>query len=313
MEHSSNWSYGIDASYMRSLVSYWLETYDWRIHEKKFNDIGLKSTTVDGLRLVFHEVNGGKDKAILLLHGWPGSILEFHEVISKFKASVAEEYSIICPSLPGYGFSSPPTTEGYSAVEVSLTFHRLMAKLHYRRFIVQGGDYGSFVAQVMAYIDPAPIIGLHINFCTVWPSPGYMLFEQLKIMMFDDEGSKLRAQAGRDMGAIMETTGYFHEQATKPETLGFALSDSPVGLAAWIVEKFQGWSDPGRFIEDKYSRDDLLTNVMIYWLTNTITSSMRLYKESFGASIETIAVLYKQVTVPVCISSSLMKYFHLQI
>jgi microsomal epoxide hydrolase len=145
MNHSRNWSYGIGAEYMNDLVPYWADTYDWRAREKKLNDDGLKSTVIDGLNLVFQEYDGDKNtkRAILLLHGWPGSLIEFHKMIPILRQSSAQGFAIVCPSLPGYGFSSPPTHEGFNSVEMANTLHRLMAKLGYDEFIVHGGDWVS--------------------------------------------------------------------------------------------------------------------------------------------------------------------------
>jgi hypothetical protein len=228
MNHSTNWSYGTGSDYMKELVPYWADKYDWRAQETKLNKIGLKSTTVDGLRLVFQEVTNSKETAILLLHGWPGSIIEFHKMLPILASSNAQDYSIVVPCLPGYGFSSAPTVEGYNTVEMANTLHRLMAKLGYSNFIVHGGDWGGIIAQTMAWVNPDPVMGLHLNFFPSPPSPGYMLYHQAKIALFDDAHSQARAKASKDIGTVLKNTGYMHQQATAPETLGYALSDSPV-------------------------------------------------------------------------------------
>ena len=182
------------------------------------------------------------------------------------------------------------------------TISRLMEeKLDYNQYIIQGGDWGSLVAQSIAYLNPPGLVGLHLNFFPVSPSPGHFLLDEIKVRFFDDKDSQMRATKARDLAAVLIETGYLHQQATKPETLGYALSDSPIGLCAWIVCKFQSWSDPSLPLEEKFNLDDLLTNCMVYWVTNSITSSMRLYKEQFRTS-EGNAVGSLKVKVPVALS-----------
>ena len=297
MAHA-NWSYGIDGEYLDGLVQYWEKEYSWRTHEAELNRIGLLSLVVDGLTIVFHQLRAPLETqeeepperlGLLLLHGWPGSILEFRRLIGLLSTPGSAHHlagvDLVVPCLPGYGFSSAPTREGYGVFPMARTLHRLMLRLGYSHFVVQGGDWGSIVAQAMAVTHPAPLVGLHLNFFPCLPAgPVALLLDLLKIRFFDTAESRARHARMNDLGAIWQLTGYFHQQATKPETLGAALADSPVGLAAWIVEKFQSWSDGARPLESKFSRDDLLSNVMIYWLTNSIVPSMRLYKEFARAS-----------------------------
>ena len=278
IQHADKWSYGIDSVYTSKLVSYWKNNYDWRKHEKQLNTLGLSEIVVDGLLIRMHHIQRGKgDKAILLLHGWPGSIHEFNRFIGMMQQQKdLDEFSIVCPSLPGYGFSSAPTREGYNVVAMAGTMTRLMDKLGYNQYIIQGGDWGSAVAQSIEYLNPPSLVGLHLNFFPVGPSPGHFILDEFKIRIFDDKDSQQRAKKAKDLSSVLIHTGYFHQQATKPETLGYALSDSPVGLCSWITEKFHSWSDSSLPLEEKFEMDDLLTNCMIYWVTNSITSSMRL-------------------------------------
>lgn len=303
IKHEDPWSDGISSEFMSKLVQKWTNSYDWRKYEAKLNAIGLRETVVDGLLIRMHYIKRGDGtKAILLLHGWPGSIWEFHRFIELILSEKSlENFSIVCPSLPGYGFSSAPEVEGYNPLAMAGTIQRLMKKLGYKRYIIHGGDWGSFVAQSAAYLDPSPLIGLHLNFFPAPPTFGSFLVDELKIRFVDDEGSKQRASKSKHFGEVAMMTGYFHQQATKPETLSFGLSDSPVGLCAWVSEKFQSWSDPSLPIEDKFDVEDIITNCMIYWVTNSIASSMRLYKEVFRTT-EANAVGSLKVTVPVALS-----------
>uniref|UniRef100_A0A7S4N8D7 Epoxide hydrolase N-terminal domain-containing protein n=1 Tax=Odontella aurita TaxID=265563 RepID=A0A7S4N8D7_9STRA len=307
MDHDGSWNYGMDSTYMSALVQYWKDGYDWRKYESRLNDLGLMETSIDGLKIRFHDVRRGDDddekrKALLLLHGWPGSVWEFQNFLRRIiDRKDLNDFSIVCPCLPGYGFSDSPVVEGYNVVAMAGTMQRLMKRLGYERYIVQAGDWGSIVAQSMAYLDPTPVIGLHLNFFSVSPTPGHFLPERLEIKFRDDEDSRSRARKGGDLGGILSATGYLHQQATKPETLGYALSDSPVGLCAWIAEKFQSWSDPNVNLGEKFSMDDILTNCMIYWITNSINSSMRLYKEQFRTD-EAASVDRLPVEVPAALS-----------
>mmetsp|Transcript_10455 Transcript_10455/g.22767 ORF Transcript_10455/g.22767 Transcript_10455/m.22767 type:complete len:343 (-) Transcript_10455:136-1164(-) len=288
---------------MAKLVDEWRDDYDWGKYEAQLNTVGLSETVVDGLIIRMHHIQRGSGKkAILLLHGWPGSIWEFNKFIPLMQnQTTLDEYGIVCPSLPGYGFSGAPNIEGYNTVAMAGTMKRLMEKLGYESYVVQGGDWGSMVAQSMAYLDPSPLIGLHLNFFPCTFSPGHFLREEFQIRFWDDEGSRERARKSRDIAAILSQIGYLHQQATKPETTGHALSDSPAGMCAWISEKFQSWSDPSLPLGDKFNTQDILTNCMIYWATNSITSSMRLYKEQFHSD-EAMAVYNLRVTLPVALS-----------
>jgi pimeloyl-ACP methyl ester carboxylesterase len=310
MAHVMHGSYGIEPSDLNPLLHRWESAFDWRVHERHLNSIGLHFLIVDGLQVVFHHVRapgrGSQRRAILLLHGWPGSIFEFHPMIEKLSAhqqsgGAASGFDLVVPCLPGYGFSSAPVKEGYDTLAMARTFHRLMSRLGYDRFVVHGGDWGSVVARLMGFYRPAPILGIHLNFFPVLPTPGYYVLEQLGVWLTDSDESRARAAVLRDLPTILGETGYFHEQATCPETLCIALSDSPAGLAAWVLEKFDRWSSRKVRLSEKFDPDTLLANVMLYWLTGSITSSMRLYKETASSQL-VLGAAFVPVTVPVALS-----------
>lgn len=241
MPHA-NWSYGTDAKYLDGLLDHWSSGYDWRKDEDDLNRIGLYSLVVDGLSIVFHHVVSGAADAsahhfeprggrlgLLLLHGWPGSILEFRELLRLLSTPGSPRHlaniDLVVPCLPGYGFSSAPTREGYGVFPMARTLSRLMARLGYSRYIVQGGDWGSIVAQAMALTHPTPILGVHLNFFPVLPGgPMSLLVDWLMIRFKDSDASRTRAYNMNDIGLVFSLTGYFHQQSTKPETLGAALS-----------------------------------------------------------------------------------------
>lgn len=307
----------MEPSDLYPILDYWEQAFNWRVHEQKLNALGLHALTVDGLQVVFHHVRApvdssvanedGTRRAILLLHGWPGSIFEFHPMMELLAAhqqpgGVAAGFDLVVPCLPGYGFSSAPTREGYETLAMARTFHRLMQRLGYGHFVVHGGDWGAVVARLMAFSRPAPILGLHLHFFPLLPRPGHYLLEMLMVQLFDSAASKARAAKLRHAPTILGESGYFHVQATLPETLGVALADSPAGLAAWILEKFDRWSDPAERLGAKFDRELLCANLMLYWLTRTITSSMRLYRETATSAQVYGAALVPLEAVPVALS-----------
>ena len=273
----SGWEYGSNLQYMRSLVEYWLTAYDWRVHERELNRFRHYRASVDGLGLHFiHERGAGPDPLpLLILHGWPGSIYEFSAVIprltdpARFGGDARDAFDVIVPSLPGYGFSDPTRERGVNIQRMADLFVRLMDLLGYPRFLAQGGDWGAVICSYLGYAHPARLLGIHLNMLGVAPHP-----EDRANLSPAEQAFLKQAQEWQRDGA-----GYQWIQGTRPQTLAYALNDSPVGLAAWLVEKFRAWTDCDGEVERRLGKDQLLTLITIYWVTQTINASMRLYYE----------------------------------
>jgi len=292
----SGWGYGTDRAYLVELCDYWREKFDWRRQEALLNRFDHFATEIDGQRLHFIHQRSPVEGALPLVitHGWPGSVFEFYKIIGPLTDPEAhggraeDAFHVICPSMPGYGFSGPTARPGWDVREVAGITAALMARLGYDRYGAQGGDWGALVTAHLGAIDPEHVCGIHMNMVVCGPPP--------------DAANPLEGvspEEAADVAGLAEfqrtETGYQQIQGTKPQTLGYALSDSPAGLAAWIVEKFRTWSDCDGEVERRFSKDELLTNITIYWVTNTITSSVRLYCESmrsgrFGPTGERVEV-----------------------
>jgi len=275
---NSGWTYGTNLAYLKELLEYWRTRYDWRAHEREMNRFSHFMADAGGCAVHFiHEPGRGPNpKPLLLLHGWPGTVYEFQQIIPMLTDPAAhggdarDALTVIAPSLPGYGFSPDPGG-GMNVKRIAEVFHDLMTKvLGYQRFAVQGGDWGSIIASAIAHLHTSDVIGLHLNFVGLAPAGGRHGKE------LDEDEKQFLAQADEFR---REETGYQQIQGTKPQTLAYGLNDSPAGLAAWIVEKFRTWSDCDGNVERRYTKDQLLTNVMIYWVTQSINSSTRLYYE----------------------------------
>jgi pimeloyl-ACP methyl ester carboxylesterase len=287
-ETADGWSQGIPLAYVREVCDYWAEEYDWRPVESRLNQLGQFRTSLDGLGIHFLHVRSPEPDAfpVLLTHGWPGSVVEFLEVIGPLTDPVAhggearDAFHVVCPSLPGYGFSDKPSATGWTIQRIARAWSELMQRLGYDRYGAQGGDWGSAVTGLIPEADPAHCAGIHLNLAmAARPAPGEELTDAEQAA-WDTRERFLRT--GR---------GYSSQQSTRPQTLGYGLADSPVGQAAWILEKFQAWSDCDGHPENVFSRDELLDNVMCYWLPNTGASSARLYWESFrGPRAEAVDV-----------------------
>lgn len=280
----AGWRYGSDVAYLRSLVGYWRDGYDWRAWEANLNRMRQFTAPVAGIDLHFvHQEGRGPDPMPLLLcHGWPGSFFEFHRLIPLLTdpaaagGDPADAFTVVAPSLPGYGFSFRPGQPRFGIVEMAGVMAELMAGvLGYRRFAAQGGDWGAGVVTRLALTHPGLLAGIHLNLLFAGPPPG------------GGEGSAEEAEAlARLEHWRTEESGYQWIQGTKPQTLAFALTDSPAGLAAWIVEKFRAWSDCDGDVESRFTRDELLTNVMLYWVTGAVGSSFwPYYAVRHGGSI----------------------------
>ena len=272
----TGWEYGIPTDYVADLVAHWRDTYDWRVHEARLNELEHFRTRIDGQSIHFVHARSTHEDALPLLmtHGWPGSIVEFLDVIPRLTdpeahgGDAADAFHVVAPSLPGYGFSEPTRAPGWDVWRVARAFIELMRRLGHTRYGAQGGDWGAQVATRIGALDAAHCAAIHLN---------------MAIVDRPEEPISLTDQEKADLGAMAHfqraEAGYAAEQSTKPQTVGVALNDSPAGLLAWIVEKFRTWSDCDGNPDNAFTSDQLITNVMMYWVTQTITSSSRLYWE----------------------------------
>ena len=277
---NTGWDYGTDLAYMRELVDYWRHNYDWRAHERRLNQLPQFKTTIDGLEIHFvHQrsrVAGAKP--LVLIHGWPGSVMEFTKIMgpltdpAKFGATEQDAFHVVALSLPGFGFSGKPATRGYSPRKIAEVIAKLMTRLGYERYGAQGGDWGGVIVRQLGLLDRSRLIGLHSNMCVAPSLQGPTANEGVS----PEELKRIDAVRER----MLTEVGYQQIQSTKPMSLGYGLNDSPAGLAAWMVEKFRAWSDSKGNIESRFSKDELLTNIMIYWVTESGPSSARIYFEN---------------------------------
>jgi microsomal epoxide hydrolase len=279
----SGWGYGTNLEYLQELCTYWRNDFDWRAQEERFNRWPHYLTEIDGQQIHFIHARSDKPNALPLIvsHGWPGSVAEFLDVIEPLR----EDFHVVVPSLPGYGWSGPTTEPGWDVQRVAQAWKTLMARLGYDRYGAQGGDWGAMISARLAAIDAEHMVGLHSNMLLAFPE--------------DASGIDLTESEIADLvwvGEFMKTGAAYQEiQGKNPQTLGYGLTDSPAGLAGWIVEKFLVWTDNDGSPEDAVTRDQLLTNLTVYWVTKTINSSIRLYCESqrtdrFGPTGEYITV-----------------------
>jgi pimeloyl-ACP methyl ester carboxylesterase len=276
----SDWSYGTSLAYLKELVAYWQTTYNWREQERRLNQLPQFTTTIDGVSIHFVHQRSSNPAAmpLVMIHGWPGSFFEFTKVIgpltepAKFGGNASDAFHVVALSLPGYGFSGKPRTGGYNPTRMARTVAQLMARLGYTRYGAQGGDWGASIVRQLGLVDREHLIGLHSNMCLASAPPGPSPNDGVPA----EELKRVQEAQARSATEL----GYFQIQSTRPMTLGYGLNDSPAGLAAWIVEKFRAWSDSGGDVEKKFTKDELLTNVMIYWVTESGPSSVRLYFEN---------------------------------
>jgi len=285
------WDLGVPLDYLKGLAEYWATTYDWRGQEAALNGFAQFTTIIDDQNVHFLHVRSPEPEALPLLitHGWPGSIAEFLDIISRLVdpaahgGDPADAFHVIAPSIPGFGFSGPTHETGWNTVRVARAWVELMRRLGYERYGAQGGDTGALVSPELGRIDPEHLAGIHVNNLLTFPSG------QLDDLSDADQGRLKLMQRWQN-----EMAGYASIQSTRPQTLAYALTDSPAGQLAWIVEKFKEWTDPAAELpEDAVDRDRLLTDVSIYWLTATAGSSARLYYEgakSWGQANEPSAV-----------------------
>ena len=279
----TGWNRGVPTAYLRELATYWAQAYDWRAQEAALNSYPQFITTIDGATLHFMHVRSAEPGAtpLLLLHGWPGSIVEFLGMIGPLadpaahSGDPADAFHLVIPSLPGYGFSGPLTEAGWTDGRTAAALAELMARLGYRRYGIQGGDVGAFIAPLIGRAVPDRVIGVHLNALVTFPTG-------------DPADMAAMTEADRGRLAAMEewqqrSGAYMQVQGTRPQTIAHSLTDSPAGLLAWIVEKFQEWTDPAAALpEDAVDRDRILTDVSIYWFTGTAGSAAHTYYERFN-------------------------------
>lgn len=289
-ETPTDWAQGIPLAYMKEIQDYWLNSYDWPARLALINRWPGFKATIDGLGIHFLHIRSKHDQALPLLmtHGWPGSIIEFQKVIAPLTDPEAhggkaeDAFHLILPSLPGFGYSDKPSAPGWSVERIAQAWDQLMHKLGYESYVAQGGDWGSIVTTAIALQNQGRCQGIHVNMPLAPPDPEQM-----------EDLTELEQSAMAAMQFYQQhDSGYSKQQSTRPQTLGYGLADSPIGQAAWILEKFYQWMDCDGHPEKVVTRDELLDNVMMYWLPDAGASSARLYWESFGkgASMDPVLI-----------------------
>ncbi|KAM9355798.1 epoxide hydrolase 1 [Pholidichthys leucotaenia] len=304
----SQFHYGFNSQYLQKVVSYWRNDFDWKRQVEKLNQYPHFKTNIEGIDIHYLHVKpkkvpeGSRAVPLIMVHGWPGSFYEFYGLIPLLTDPSDPGdlvFEVVCPSIPGYGFSEAPSKKGFDSVCAARIFHKLMKRLGFQQFYAHGGDWGWQITTNMAQLEPKTVEGLHVNFA---PPSKVGLLVTLSIMLgrrfpklfgfTDVDVERLFPCMEKLVVESIKESGYMHIQATKPDTVGRGLNDSPVGLAAYILEKFSTWTNRDfRNLEDggltrKFSLDDLLTNVMIYWTSGCIVSSMRFYKENFAKGFD---------------------------
>jgi len=279
-ETVDDWSQGVPLAYVKDVCRYWAEKYDWRKTEARLNALPQFRTELDGLNIHFLHVRSPHLGALTLVmtHGWPGSIVEFLKVIplltdpTKHGGQASNAFHVVCPSLPGYGFSDKPAKKGWAVEKIAHAWSALMLRLGYNWYFAQGGDWGGAVTTAIGLQDTEHCRGVHLNMLIVRPDPATMND------LTDEERDGL---AGMQYFQDWDS-GYAKQQSTRPQTIGYGLADSPAGQAAWILEKFCAWSDCHGNPENALTRDEMLDDIMLYWLPNAATASARLYWESYN-------------------------------
>ncbi len=269
------WDYGIPLDYVRELAEYWRTGYDWPAHQHRLNQFPQFTTVIDGQRVHFLHVRSPEPNAmpLIITHGWPGSTVEFMNVIGPLTdpaahgGSPSDAFDLVVPSIPGFGFSGPTTDTGWNVDRVARAWDTLMLRLGYQRYGAQGGDWGSVISRELGIVAPEHVVGVHLNMLIP-------LGRRDLPDLTDQEQARLQALDK----FLASGSGYFTIQSTRPQTLAYALTDSPAGQLAWITEKFGEWTD-GVLPDEAVDRDQLLTNVTVYWLTRTAGSSARFYYE----------------------------------
>lgn len=289
-----DWSQGLPLQRLQSLVDDWTHRYDWRRAEARLNAFPQFMTRIDGLDIHFLHVRSKHPNALplLLTHGWPGSIFEFIKTIGPLVDPTAhggkaeDAFHVVIPSLPGFGFSGKPTAQGWGLPRIANAWSTLMARLGYTKWVAQGGDYGAGVTTWMAKQHVTGLAAVHLNLPILFPPP-----------IEGAPDAEEQATIAELVAYGTTKSGYAKVQSTRPQTIGYALADSPTGLAAWIYEKFGEWTDSGMNPESVLSRDEMLDNITLYWLTDSGASSARLYAETFNTEFST-----QKLDLPVAVS-----------
>lgn len=300
-ETVDDWSQGVPLHYLQQLTSYWREGYDWRAFERRLNDWGLFTSRVDGADIAFLHVRSPHSGAIPLVipHGWAGSIATSQRIIGPlvdppaFGGDAEDAFHVVCPSLPGYAFSTRPATQGWGVERLADAVSTIMHRLGYERYGAQAGSFGAILTRRIAVMRPEELLGLHLNRVIVDPSR----FEDL-----DDLTPREQDGIAFHHEYLRAGEAYAAVQRTRPQTVGYGLTDSPTGQCAWVIEKFHDWSSCRDSPEDVFSRDDLLDNIMLYWLGGHATSSARMYWETEGLA-SVLGFLNETIDVPTGISS----------
>jgi epoxide hydrolase len=295
-ETVEDWSQGIPLAYNKEVCEYWAHDYDWRSTEARLNTFPQFRTQIDGLGIHIIHVRSQHPDALPLVmtHGWPGSVVEFLKVIgpltdpTSYGGDAADSFHVVCPSLPGYGFSDKPARPGWTVQRIAGAWIELMARLGYERYGAQGGDWGTSITTSIGQQAPDHVAGIHLMPPLAPPDPS----------TFDDLTAGERSALASLEHAREWESGYSQEHSTRPQTIGYALVDSPAALCAWIIEKFWAWTDCDGHPENALTRDELLDNLMLYWLPGTGASSARLYWESIrqvnewisGSATDTVSV-----------------------
>jgi pimeloyl-ACP methyl ester carboxylesterase len=285
----ADWAYGVDGEFCRSLCTYWADDYDWRAHERRLNELPQIVTMIDGAQLHFLHVQSPEPDAfpIVMTHGWPGSVAEFLDVLGPLSdprahgGDPSDAFHIVCPSIPGFGFSGPTPGPGWDGRRVAEALAVLMGRLGYEAYGAQGGDWGASISAWLGHLHPQQVVAIHINTVSMTADAP---------TLYPDLTPEEEAALARLARYASEGAGYAAIQSTRPNTVGVALDDSPAGLCAWIVDKFWDWSDHGGDVLASFSRDQLLTDVSIYWFTRTATSAARLYYESARAGTNALGL-----------------------
>jgi microsomal epoxide hydrolase len=278
----AGWDYGTERGYLEELCTYWRDSFDWRAVEARFNRYPQFTSEINGENVHFYHIRSPEPDALplILTHGYPGSVAEFLDILGPLSDPAShggdrrDAFHVVAPSIPGYGFSGPTRHKGFNIGKAAAINDRIMELLGYDRYFAQGGDYGSAISSRMAMNHPDRVIALHLNFIVGRPAD----LANPMAGLSDQEIAEQEWKRNYDA----RESGYQAIQGTKPQSLAYGLTDSPAGLAAWVVEKFKTWSDCGDDIESSYSKDQLLENIMLYWVTGTINSAMRFYYECIG-------------------------------
>ncbi|CAH1160265.1 unnamed protein product [Phaedon cochleariae] len=310
--------YGMNTNLLKKIVDFWKNEYDWRKREKFLNQFPQFTINIQGLDLHYIHVKPKKSEGLkvlplLLIHGWPGSVREFYDILPILTTPQKGRdfvFEVIAPHIPGYGFSKAAVRPGLGAAQISLVFKNMMQAIGFQRFYAQGGDFGSIILQHMSVLYPEVVLGFHSNMCVVNTPQAYLKYFLNSFLpslpwwyVKPDHYDRVYPMGEHFMLRLRET-GYLHLQATKPDTLGVGINDSPVGLAAYILEKFTTGTNKAWMEEEDggltkvFTYTDLLDNIMLYWVTNSATTSFRLYSETFSKAHMDLGITRRPVTVP---------------